>query len=322
MWAFLGLSVAVVGVVFLLQPQEQGSEGERAESVEVGVPGDGGMAGEVEGQGGSISEPSVVPGEVDPFVGPADADEIEAEAESMMDLPLVPEAIETGGMVEPPVEPDEIEAEAESMMDLPLVPEAIETGGTVEPPVEPDEIEAGAERMMDLPLVPEEIETEGMVESPVEPDEIEAEGVLGAPLLPGEIEAVIRAVVREALEARGEARSGLLDGRETGRQSGVPVLRTLPRMALPVLGAPVRVARDGMGYRVPLVVRQLVPDQIRGGVYIPAHETYLVVKPGHWEHHKAAVERDGADMTEFDIEGVQIPAWPAGSSLEVPRGGP
>ena len=290
MWAFLGLSVAVVGVVFLLQPQEQGSEGERAESVEVGVPGDGGMAGEVEGQGGSISEPSVVPGEVDPFVGPADADEIEAEAESMMDLPLVPEAIETGGMVEPPVEPDEIEAEAE--------------------------------RMMDLPLVPEEIETEGMVESPVEPDEIEAEGVLGAPLLPGEIEAVIRAVVREALEARGEARSGLLDGRETGRQSGVPVLRTLPRMALPVLGAPVRVARDGMGYRVPLVVRQVVPDQIRGGVYIPAHETYLVVKPGHWEHHKAAVERDGADMTEFDIEGVQIPAWPAGSSLEVPRGGP
>ena len=129
-----------------------------------------------------------------------------------------------------------------------------------------------------------------MVEPPVEPDEIEA---------------VIRAVVREALEARGEASSGLLDGRETGRQSGVPVLRTLPRMALPVLGAPVRVARDGMGYRVPLVVRQLVPDQIRGGVYIPAHETYLVVKPGHWEHHKAAVERDGADMTEFDIEGVQ-----------------
>ena len=28
----------------------------------------------------------------------------------MMDLPLVPEAIETEGMVEPPVEPDEIEA--------------------------------------------------------------------------------------------------------------------------------------------------------------------------------------------------------------------
>ena len=176
--------------------------------------------------------------------------------------------------------------------------------------------------MMGLPLVPEAIETEGMVEPPVEPDEIEAEGVLGAPLLPGEIEMVIRVVVREALEAKGEVSSGLLDGRETGRQSGVPVLRTLPRMALPVLAAPVRVTRDGMGYRVPLVVRQVVPDQIRGGVYIPAHETYLVVKPGHWEHHKAAVERDGADMIESDIEGVQIPVWPAGSSLEVLRGGP
>ena len=302
-WAFLGLALVIVAAAFLLQSQEQGSEGEPAALVEMG-------------------EPPVVPGEVEPFVEPADADdevvlvlpvppaerdEIEAEAERMMDLPLVPQAIGTEGMVGPPVEPDEIEAEAERMMDLPLVPQAIETEGMVEPPVEPDEIEAGAESMMDLPLMPEAIETEGMVEPPVEPDEIEA---------------VIRAVVREALEARGKVNSGLLDSRETGRRSGVPVLRTLPRMALPVLAAPVRVTRDGMGYRVPLVVRQVVPDQIRGGVYIPAHETYLVVKPGHWEHHKAAVERDGADITEFDVDGGRMPDWSVVLPSEVLRGGP
>ena len=249
-------------------------------------------------------------------------DEIEAEAERMMDLPLVPQAIGTEGMVGPPVELDEIEAEAERMMDLPLVPQAIETEGVVEPPVEPDEIEAEAERMMDLPLVPEAIGTEGMVEPPVEPDEIEAEGVLGAPLLPGEIEMVIRVVVREALEARGEVSSGLLDGREDGAAVGGSCLADIASHGVAGVGAPAPVARDGMGYRVPLVVRQLVPDQIRGGVYIPAHETYLVVKPGHWKHHKAAVGSGQAEMTEFDIEGGPIPAWPAGSSLEVPRGGP
>ena len=93
-------------------------------------------------------------------------------------------------------------------------------------------------------------------------------------------------------------------------------------MALPVLDAPVRVVRDGMGYRVPLVVRQVVPDQIRGGVYMPAHETYLVVKPGHWEHRKAALGSGQVGIAEFEIEVDPVSVWPAGSSWEVPRGGP
>jgi len=38
-----------------------------------------------------------------------------------------------------------------------------------------------------------------------------------------------------------------------------------------------------LGYRVPLVVRQRVPARIVGGVYVPAHETYVVLQPGHWE---------------------------------------
>ena len=59
------------------------------------------------------------------------------------------------------------------------------------------------------------------------------------------------------------------------------------RMRVPALrGIPV--ARGALGYRVPLVVRQRVPAQIRGGVYMPAHETYVVLQPGHWEAQGAA----------------------------------
>lgn len=58
-------------------------------------------------------------------------------------------------------------------------------------------------------------------------------------------------------------------------------------------GLPPRTARAGMvvtgtlrgvmGYRLPLVSRQEVPDQIVSGVLIPAHTTFVIVKPGAWE---------------------------------------
>ena len=38
-----------------------------------------------------------------------------------------------------------------------------------------------------------------------------------------------------------------------------------------------------MGYRMPLVSRQGVPDQVVSGVLIPAHTTFVIVKPGYWE---------------------------------------
>ena len=67
--------------------------------------------------------------------------------------------------------------------------------------------------------------------------------------------------------------------------------RLLPfRMQVPVPRGGLAVARGASGYRVPLVVRQRVPAQIRGGVYIPAHETYVVLQPGYWEAVDAAEE--------------------------------
>ena len=38
-----------------------------------------------------------------------------------------------------------------------------------------------------------------------------------------------------------------------------------------------------MGYRLPLVSRQEVPDQVVSGVLIPAHNTYVILQPGYWE---------------------------------------
>ena len=60
--------------------------------------------------------------------------------------------------------------------------------------------------------------------------------------------------------------------------------RLLPvHMRVPTPRDSIAVARGAMGYRVPLVVRQRVPAQIRGGIYMPEHETYVVLQPGYWE---------------------------------------
>lgn len=42
----------------------------------------------------------------------------------------------------------------------------------------------------------------------------------------------------------------------------------------------VMAAQGAMGYRAPLVVWRRVPAQIHGGVYVPGHETYVVLRPG------------------------------------------
>ena len=41
--------------------------------------------------------------------------------------------------------------------------------------------------------------------------------------------------------------------------------------------------RGVMGYRLPLVSRQEVLGQVVSGVLIPAHTTYVILRPGRWE---------------------------------------
>lgn len=59
-----------------------------------------------------------------------------------------------------------------------------------------------------------------------------------------------------------------------------------PQAGLPPLQEGVVVPyslRGVMGYRLPLVSRQEVPDQVVSGVLIPGHTTYVILRQGEWE---------------------------------------
>ena len=100
-----------------------------------------------------------------------------------------------------------------------------------------------------------------------------------------------------------EAEPGLSESVETEvEHTGAPVpaeSRLLPvRTRVPPPRGGVAEARGGLGYRVPLVVKQQVPARIRGGVYMPAHETYVVLRPGYWELEGAAEDPGAAAFVE------------------------
>ena len=80
---------------------------------------------------------------------------------------------------------------------------------------------------------------------------------------------------------RLRVRRCLRRGRPVGRTSGLP-----PRTAeIQTAGVVVPgTLRGVMGYRLPLVSRQEVPDQIVSGVLIPAHTTFVILKGdrGSW----------------------------------------
>lgn len=69
-----------------------------------------------------------------------------------------------------------------------------------------------------------------------------------------------------------------------------------------------RIPRGTLGYRAPLVAKQRVGPMVVGGVYIPAHEAWVVLRDGHWqlvgdttpvaaEHALAAAESRGESRT-------------------------
>ena len=84
-------------------------------------------------------------------------------------------------------------------------------------------------------------------------------------------------------------------GEADSSRSGLPRLEfETPPVAVAQPG-PVLVPetlRGVMGYRLPLVSRQQVPGQVVSGVLIPAHTTYVILKPGHWELVGAVARRN------------------------------
>ena len=88
------------------------------------------------------------------------------------------------------------------------------------------------------------------------------------------------------------------------RQAGSPQASLPPDTALPE-GKRMRVPgtlRSVMGYRLPLVSRQEVPDQVVSGVLIPAHTTFVILRGGEWEltgleAHEVGRMRDADEVT-------------------------
>ena len=75
-------------------------------------------------------------------------------------------------------------------------------------------------------------------------------------------------------------------------------------------GLPPHTLRGAMGYRLPLVSRQQVPDQVVSGVLIPAHTTYVILQPGYWElvglsPDEANVPQAAAEKTKADEPAVR-----------------
>ena len=76
--------------------------------------------------------------------------------------------------------------------------------------------------------------------------------------------------------------------------------------------------RGVMGYRLPLVSRQEVPDQIVSGVLIPAHTTFVILEQGAWELvdltaeevlalRKAAARKEREAAAQADAAEVEAP---------------
>lgn len=93
----------------------------------------------------------------------------------------------------------------------------------------------------------------------------------------------------------------LTDAAPESRSNGLPRLEfemppsPSPKAATPQRAVVSKTPRGVMGYRLPLVSRQQVPDQVVSGVLIPAHKTYVILKPGYWEL---------VDSTEGEVEAV------------------
>ena len=66
--------------------------------------------------------------------------------------------------------------------------------------------------------------------------------------------------------------------------------------------------RGVMGYRLPLVSRQEVPDQVVSGVLIPGHTTYVILRKGEWE------------LTGLSAEEIEVLRQAAEAAEKVSRG--
>ena len=91
-----------------------------------------------------------------------------------------------------------------------------------------------------------------------------------------------RAAEPPAAESPATIGETVAPGRSGTGQAGSPHPGLPPQEATRPVVVPATL-RGIMGYRMPMVSRQGVPDQVVSGVLIPAHTTFVILKPGYWE---------------------------------------
>ena len=274
-WAFLGLLMALVVAMFMFQIE------------------------------------TVLPGAPDVCEEPCEDEAVMTEA-----VPIDPEVALDGS----PTEPVEAQVTGPSAVtvETPLpMPVEVAAPGPLTVPVDAD-VSAGdsptaTSRVQEIQQLSATVEPPTSVDGPVSAAvkvQLPAEIPLGKPV---EESATRRKVTkREKAAAQAEAAGPRVSVEvvpdEPSRPAAVaplpPEPRLLPfRLIVPAPRGSVPVARGAMGYRVPLVVKQKVPSRIQGGVYIPAHDAYVVLQPGHWE-----LEGPDEGLTETQPEAGAVEA--------------
>ena len=232
-----------------------------------------------------------------------------------------------------PLEPEEGQAAEAAADTVPVEPEPMETTAAeviVEPQADAAKADGVAERHP-ANGAPDHDAGAGDAESAVAGYEAarEAGEVAEAPVEAPEAVDVATATVLPAGVTESQAPREAPDpsggpsgpaAREAG-QAGGPESGLSPRMAeVERKGAVVPgTLRGVMGYRLPLVSRQEVPDQIVSGVLIPAHTTFVILKEGSWELvdvsaaelellRQLAAEREAAAAAEPEPE-PEKPGW-------------
>ena len=178
----------------------------------------------------------------------------------------------------------EVVVGAEPVVVEPVTPEALEASEQAF--AEPETLEAVEVKESSGSGVPR-------VEFEMPPGRIAHEGPDGTEIIEWTFGPDIPAVVDTAAAAPSVSSSGVPAAGEVPNPSGEPSMSPVheagqagPLSRLPPQSDSVLVPgtlRGVMGYRLPLVSRQELPDQVVSGVLIPAHTTYVILQPGYWE---------------------------------------
>ena len=156
-----------------------------------------------------------------------------------------------------------------------------------------DRLAEAVEEMATQREAPEAFEPVGVDQAETAPEPVMTDGAGGPPIVEGpvvrkgEFDARVRSDVSSRAPLEPRVPSGEAPGPSVpeARQAGEPESGLPPRTAeIETTGVVVPGTLRGiMGYRLPLVSRQEVPDQIVSGVLIPAHTTFVILKGGSWE---------------------------------------